>query len=402
MGPLNGVKVIELSTWAVVPCACEILGDWGADVIKIEHPEGGDPTRGWNGPGWLPKSSPMGVGWLADNRSKRSIALDLSKASGRSIVYKLVESADVFASNLQEPSLQRIGMEYETLRKLNPRLIYAHLTGYGRSGPASEKPGYDYSAFWASSGIMSLVGESGGPPGFQRPAMGDHMTTGYLVAGIAAALHARDKQGTGQRVDIALMGTGLWIDSWQTQATLLTGEDAGRVSQKAMPNPMFNIYQAKDGRWFIFVMLFPDRFWPPFCRALGIEHLEQDPRFATMEQREQHCEELISVVQQIIATKTTEEWVPVFDKHELVWAYVHTVKTALEDPQTTANQFVVELDHPELGRIKTVNSPVVFSETRSSPHTPPPLLGQHSEEILSEAGYDWDQIMRFKDDGVIL
>jgi len=402
MGPLEGVKVIELSTWAVVPCVGQIMGDWGADVIKIEHPEGGDPTRGWAGPGWLPPSAPLGVGWLADNRSKRSVAVDLSKEGGREIVYRLVKSADVFATNLQEPSLDRIQMDYETINQVNPKIIYAHLSGYGNSGPKRDKPGFDYSAFWASSGIMSLVGEKGGPPAFQRPAMGDHMTTGYLTAGILAALRARDRLGIGQRVDISLMGTGLWIDSWQTQSTLLTGEDAHQVSQKEMPNPLFNIYQAKDGHWFIFVMLFPDRFWPPFCRALDLLDLEHDPRFATGGSRAENRRELIAIIEERIATKTSKEWVPIFDEHELFWAHVHTISSALEDPQTEANQFILEMEHPVLGTIRVVNSPVVFSETPSSPAMPQPLLGQHTEEVLSDIGYDWDDIITFKDDGVIL
>jgi len=402
MGPLEGIKVIELATWAVVPCACEIMGDWGADVIKIEHPSDGDPTRGWAGPGWLPPSSPVGIGWIADNRSKRSISLDVSKELGREITYKLVEKADIFASNLQEPSLQRIGMEYEKLKQINSKLIYAHLTGYGREGPNWEKPGYDYSAFWASSGIMSLIGEAGTPPAFQRPAMGDHMATGYLLAGIIAALRARDTQGIGQRVDVTLMGTAMWIADWQTQATLLTNQDAKQVSQKELPNPMFNIYQAKDGRWFMFAMLFlPDRLWPPFCRALGIEHLEHDHRFETTEKRAEHCKELISIIGEIIASKTSKEWAPIFDKHGLIWAYVHTIKSAIEDPQTEANQFVVEVEHPELGKIKMVNSPVAFSQTPSSPSMPPPLLGQHTENILLELGYNWDDIITLKDKGVI-
>jgi len=402
MGPLEGIRVVELSTWAVVPCACEIMCDWGAEVVKIEHPDGGDPTRGWSGPGWLPPSSPLGVGWIADNRSKRSIALDLSKEDGRAIAYRLVEKADVFASNLQEPSLQKLRMDYDTLKQINPRVVYAHLTGYGRKGPKWDRPGFDYSAFWASSGIMSLIGEKGSPPAFQRPAMGDHMTTGYFTAGILAALRARDRLGMGQRVDIPLMGTGLWVDSWQTQATLLTSNDAQQVSQREMPNPMFNIYRTKDDRWLIFVMLFPERFWSSFCQALDRAHLEHDPRFETAEKRAENRRELISIVEEVIATKTSEEWVPIFDKHELVWAYVHTVKSALEDPQTEANQFVVEVEHPELGRMKMVNSPVSFSETPSSSRIPPPLLGQHTEEILLSIGYNWDDISRFKDKGAII
>ena len=404
MGALDGVKVVELGTWAVVPCTCEILGDWGADVIKIEHPAGGDPTRGWAGPGWLPPSSPVGVGWIADNRSKRTICLDLTKEHGKEVAYKLIGEADVFASNLQEPSLEKIRMDYETLKEINPRLIYAHLTGYGRNGPGCDRPGFDYSAFWASSGIMSLIGERGTPPAFQRPAMGDHMTTGYLAAGIIAALYARDRQGgMGQRVDISLMGTGMWVADWQMQATLLTDQDAERVSQKELPNPMFNVYRAKDDRWFMFAMLVdPDRRWPSFCRALGIEHLENDPRFNTTEMRAENSKELISTIGEILATRDSEEWVPIFNEHELVWAYVHTMKSATEDPQTEANQFIIEVEHPELGNIKMVNSPVKFSETPPVLNMPPPLLGQHTEEVLVELGYDWDYILKLKDEGVIL
>ena len=401
MGPLEGIKALELSTWAVVPCTCEILGDWGADVIKIEHPDGGDPTRGWAGSSWLPPSSPVGIGWIADNRSKRSICLDLSREQGREIAFKLVEKVDVFASNLRESSLQRISMDYETLEQINPKLIYAHVTGYGRRGPNREKPGYDYSALWASSGIMSLIGEEGSPPALQRPAMGDHMATGYLLSGIVAALYVRERQGIGQRVDISLMGTGMWVVSWQTQATLLSTQDAKQVSRKEMPNPMGNVYQAKDGRWLIFVMVFPERFWPPFCRALGMEHLEHDPKFETAEKRVENCKELVSIIEGIIATKTAEEWGPIFDKHELVWANVHTIKGAIEDPQTAANQFVVDAEHPELGKIRMVNSPVTFGYTPSSPGMPPPILGQHTEEILLATGYNWDDILSFKDEGVI-
>ncbi len=401
-GPLEGIKVVDFSTWAVGPATCEVLGDWGADVIKIEHPEGGDPTRGWRGIAWMPSGSPSNVGWLADNRSKKSITLDLSKDEGKKVAYRLIEKVDVFVSNLPADSLKKLRMDYETLKLINSKLIYGHVTGYGNKGSSALRPGYDYTGFWASSGIMSLMGEAGTPPGFCRPAFGDHVTTGYLVAGILAALYAREKSGVGQRVDITLMGTGLWAVDWQTQATLLTGKDAERANRKKMPNPMANSYQAKDGRWFMLFMLFPERFWPPFCKALNIEHLEHDPRFDTTERRARNCEELISIIDEVMASKTSAEWASIFGRYDLVWAHVHTILDAVNDPQTKANEFVVEVDHPEIGNLKMMNSPIRFSETPHEVRIPPPLLGQHTEEVLLELGYDWDSIGKLKGKGVIM
>jgi crotonobetainyl-CoA:carnitine CoA-transferase CaiB-like acyl-CoA transferase len=400
-GPLDGVRVLDLTTWAAAPAACQLLGDWGADVIKIEHPQGGDPARGWMGPGWLPPC-PITPGWEADNRNKRGIALDLSKEKGREVAYRLVKWADIFVSNLQESSLKRLNMDYESLKEVNPKLIYAHLTGYGRKGPYREKPGYDYSAFWASSGIMSTIGEPDTPPAFQRPAMGDHMTSLAFVGGILAALFARERHGISQRVDVSLMNTGMWITDWQGQAVLLSGQDIWRVSRRDMPNPMFNIYRAKDGRWFIFTMLFAERFWSLMCKALGIEHIEKDPRFDTVEKRAENKEELLAILDEVVATKTLDEWAPIFDKYELVWAYVHTIKSAIEDPQSEANEFIVELEHPVQGKMRAINSPIRFSETPHSIRNAAPLLGQHTEEVLLELGYSWDDIIKMKEEDVIL
>ncbi|HEX77391.1 MAG TPA: CoA transferase [Dehalococcoidia bacterium] len=400
--PLEGIKVIDLTTTAAMPAACLLLADWGAEVIKIEHPQGGDPGRWISALGWLPKCPVPSPLWEQDNENKRSIALDLRLEEGRQIGYKLIAGADVFASNLQEPSLKRIGMDYPSLRQVNPRLVYAHLTGFGSKGPNADKPGYDYSAFWASSGIMSTMGEPDGPPAFQRPAMGDHTTALAIAGGITAALLARERTGQGQKVDVALMATGMWVTSLQHQATLLSGQDIKRVGRRDMINPMWNCYRAKDGRWVQFVMLFPERFWPPFCKALGIEHLEHDPRFDTTEKREQNCAELVDIIDKVIAAKTLEEWTPLFDKYELVWAYVHTIKSALEDPQVEANNFLVDVEHPVVGKMKSVNSPIIFNETPITSRTPAPDLGQHSEEILLELGYSWEDISRFKERGVIL
>ncbi|MDP2953569.1 MAG: CoA transferase [Chloroflexota bacterium] len=399
-GPLQGVKVVEFSHTVAMPSACAILGDWGADVIKIEHPIEGDPIRGANALQWLPPC-PLNSHWELLNRNKRGIAVDLSKEQGRQIAYRLVEKADVFASNLQEPSLNRLAMDYDTLSRLNPRLIYTHLTGYGSRGPNREKPGYDFAAFWASSGLMFSMGERDGPPATQRGSMGDQVTSLAIAGGIAAALLSRTRTGAGQRVDISLLGAGIWMGGVQTQAVLLSGQEIERKSRKDMINPMWNYYQMRDGHWVYFTMQY-DRFWPPFCRALGIPHLEHDPRFETMEKREEHRKELIAILDETFATKTLSEWVPIFDEHGLIWGPVNTVKEVIEDPQTEANGFVVEMDHPEIGKIRTVASPCRFSETPAGPRTPAPQLGQHTEEVLLDYGFTWEDLEKLKDDGVIL
>lgn len=401
-GPLAGIKVIGLTTWAAMPAACVILGDWGAEVIKIEHPAGGDPSRAWSAEARGLPPCPLNPLWEQDNRNQKGVAIDLSRERGREIAYKLVENSDVFASNLQEPSLKRIAMDYDTLRQVNSRLIYAHLSGFGAKGPDWAKPGFDHTAFWASSGIMASLGEPDQPPPGQRVAIGDHITSLAIAAGIVAALFARERQGLGQRVDTCLMATGLWVNSIQIQASLLSGQEVPRASRASELNPLHNVYRCKDGHWIQLAVLQPDRFWSSFCRALGMEHLEGDLRFDTSERRARNCRELISILDGVIASRDLEEWGRSFDEWGLVWAPVNTVKDAAGDPQTVANRFVVPLEHPALGAMKTVSSPWGFSETPPAVRSPSPTLGQHTEEVLLRIGYTREDITGLKEEGVIL
>ena len=390
-GPLEGIKIIDLSTWAAAPAACVLLADWGADVIKIEHSTGGDPCRAFKGEGWLPDCK-LSPGWESDNRNKRSLALDLKKETAQKIAHQLIEKADIFVSNLPENALLRINMDENTLKTLNPDLTYGHLTGYGLKGENSKKPGYDFSAFWASSGIMSTIGDPESPPAFQRPAMGDHVTALAFAAGLLAALYAREKKSIAQKVDVSLMGTGIWTTSWQGQATILSGKDIKPVSRMDMKNPLFNIYKTKDQRWFIFTMVLPDSFWKALCQALALEELIDDPRFHSSDQRIANYKQLIELMDNAIGAKNMAEWVEIFNTYKLIWAPVNTIKSALEDHQSKENDFVVEVDHPVVGRIKLVNTPVRFSKTPHKIKNGAPMLGQHNEEILLELGYSQSDI----------
>lgn len=292
-------------------------------------------------------------------------------------------------------------MDYDTLKNINQRLIYAHLTGYGPKGPNWAKPGFDHTGFWASSGIMASLGEPDETPPLQRPGMGDHVTSLAIVAGITAALFVRERQGLPQRVDFSLLTTGMWMNAIQIQASLLSGQDIRRLSRKEIPSPIMTSYRCKDDRWIQFTM-FHERFWQLVCRALGIEHLEQDPRYCNPENRTINAAELISIFDSILATRDLSEWGKIFDKYDLVWAPVNTVKEVVDSPQALANQYILEMQHPVVGTMKSIASPFKFSKTPPEPPTPSPTLGQHTEEILLELGYKQDDIKALRKDKVIL
>src|SRR6185369_533426 len=294
-GPLVGVRVLELGIWVAVPSAAAVLADWGARVVKIEPPDG-DPLRGLAATGLVPYQPDVNPAFQLDNRGKRSVTLDLRTPEGRDVAHALVRKADVFLSNLRRQKLVGLGMDADTLRAVNPRLVYAGLTGYGTEGPERDRAAFDYAAFWARAGIMASLGEPEGPPPTQRPGMGDHMTGLGMAGAIAAALLARERTETGQELRMSLFHAGLWMLGSDVQVALATGYCHTPGGRKAAPNPLFNFYPTKDGRWLHLIMLQPDRHWRQFCEALGLTELIEDPRFATAPIRFQHCRELIALL----------------------------------------------------------------------------------------------------------
>jgi len=398
--PLEGIKVVDLTTWIVGPVASTILGECGAEVIKVENTEGGDTLRGL-------QSSGVNVGnvkhfWELCNRNKRGIAINLKSGAGRKIIYQLLEKADVFVSNLRPASLERLALDYDSVSRLNPQIIYAHASGYGPKGPDRDKPAFDEVAFWARSGIMSILGEPGTPPPPLRGAMGDLPTAALLAGNIMLALFVRERTGIGQQVTVSLLSAGMWVTGWDIQSALSTGQDIPRVSRKTIANPLYNTYQTKDEKWVQFQMVQTERYWSPLCRALGREDLENDPRFDSHEKRCQNSTLVISILDEILATKTREDWAERFDQSELIWAPVATIAEVIRDPQVLENKYVIDFDHPVLGQLKLPAIPFQLSKTPLKPRSPAPELGQHTEEVLLELGYDWDDITRFKDDGAIM
>ncbi|MBN2243936.1 MAG: CoA transferase [Acidobacteria bacterium] len=401
-GALDGIKVVELGHWVAVPSACAILADWGAEVIKIENPGMGDGLRGMRSIEGIPMSNHLMPVFEVLNRGKRGLGVDLRLKQGREIVYRLVERSDVFVSNFQPRVLDKLGMDYETLGRRNSKLVYASLTGYGESGADREKPGYDYAAFWARGGLMSKLCAPSGTPPSHRPGIGDNITSMCITSGILAALLSRERGGRGQKVAFSLYQTAAWVMNQDLQVALYRKEEIPNIERLKAKNPLWNSYRTGDGRWIQLAMMQSERYWPGFCKAVGRPELQQDTRFDTDAKRERNNEALVSIIGEIFAARTLREWMDILDRHGMVNSMAQTVMEITGDPQAEQNGFFARLDHPNAGEIRLVASPVKFSETGAEVQGPAPQVGQHTEEILLEAGYSWEDITRLKDEGAII
>jgi len=399
-GPLEGVQVLELGIWVAVPSAAAVLADWGGRVVKIEPPDG-DPLRGLAATGLVPYQPDVNPAFQLDNRGKRSIVLDLRRPEGRDVAHALARRCDVFVSNLRRHKLAALGMDYGTLRRLNPRVIYAGLTGYGIDGPERDRAAFDYAAFWARAGIMASLGEPEGPPPTQRPGMGDHMTGLGMAGAIAAALFARERTGVGQELRMSLFQSGMWMLASDIQVAITTGYCHTPGGRRAAPNPLFNFYRTADGHWLHLVMLQPDRHWATFCAAIDREDLRDDARFASASVRFQHCRELIAILDPVFASRTLAEWAAALDGAECYWGRVQSVEEVARDPQADAIGAFAMTALGDGRPLRLVKSPVVFRETPAAVGGPAPELGQHTEEVLLEAGYSWDDIARLKETGAL-
>jgi crotonobetainyl-CoA:carnitine CoA-transferase CaiB-like acyl-CoA transferase len=383
-GPLEGIRVVELGVWVAGPAAGCVLADWGADVIKIEPPGIGDPARTFSKMfGVELPSNPI---FENDNRSKRSIALDLSSEAGRDIALELLDRADVFVTNVRMAGLARRGLDPKSLGARNPRLVYGAISGYGFSGPDADRAAYDIAGFWARSGIAAALTSKGSHPPFQRGGMGDHNAGLALAGGISAALFRRERSGEGQLVMTSLLREGLYTLSFDLSVAARFGVGIQVADRAAMGNPCINNYQDKDGRWFWLVGLEGERHWPPLARVAGHPEWTLDPRFATPPQRAANARALIAELDAVFATRTREEWAQIFDaEQDLWWAPVQSVDEVLADPQVHAAGGFVEVPDGE-GTTLLPATPVDFAGTPCTPRAMAPALGQHSDAILGELG----------------
>ncbi|THD71334.1 MAG: CoA transferase [Bradyrhizobium sp.] len=397
-GIFEGLKVLDCASFIAAPAAATVLADFGAEVIKIEPPVTGDPYRHLpNLPGY--PVSPHNFAWMLESRNKRSLALDLSRPEGQAVLHRLAGGADVFITNFPPQVRARLGLTYAKLAPLNERLIYASFTGYGEKGDEANKPGFDSNAYWARSGLMDLVrADTNVAPARSVAGMGDHPCAMALYGAIVTALYKRERTGKGSHVRSNLMANGIWANGILAQAKLCGAKFGERRPRERALNAVTNHYKCKDGRWIMLSLLSEDRQWPTLARCLGREDLITDARFATRADRHARSVELIKIFDQIFITRDLAEWRRILDGNGLVFGVVGILDDIPNDKQMLENEVLVPFENDTM---LTVNSPIWVDGSDKIPPRHPPGIGEHSDAVLREAGYDEAAIAQLRASGAV-
>jgi crotonobetainyl-CoA:carnitine CoA-transferase CaiB-like acyl-CoA transferase len=398
---LRGVTVVEVAQWWFAPSAATILAEWGASVIKIEHPLHGDPIRGLSTSGAMPGAASVNFMLEQCNHGKRSIGLDIASVEGRRVLDELLEQADVFVTSFLPGARQKLRLDVDDVRAVNPQIIYARAHAAGDRGPERDRGGFDAATFWARGGVANqLTPAEASAPVSPRPSFGDGICGMSMAGAVAAALFGREKHGEPSVIDVSLLGTAAWVMAPDVAAAALMPGGIPVLPRTASPNPLSTCYRTADGRWLWLAMLQADRFWPELCEKLGRPDLVVDERFASSTARAENLAACMAELEAAFASATLAEWRERLADAQGVWAAVQTPTEVLEDPQVQANGYVADVDYGESGSHKLVVGPAQF-EGQPPTLTPAPDLGQHTEEILQEIGRDWDQIMELKIAGVV-
>ncbi len=405
MGIMDGIKVVEVASWTYVPVAGAVLAEWGADVIKIEHPESGDPQRGLAASGLVP-TGPGGVAHMMElpNRGKRSVGLDLGTPEGRELLLELSATADVFLTNFRPQARRKLRIDVEDIRAVNPSIIYVRGSGQGQRGPDAEMGGYDGCTFWGRGGPSDIISDpdDGYPIAQPGPAFGDVIGGLTIAGGISAALFHRERTGESVIVDNSLLGTAMWATGASSLAAGLFGVDRlPKRDRTETPNPIVGTYRTADGRFISLVMLESDRYFGDLVTLLGRPELATDPRFSDHAARATNSVACVGALDELFAQKSLAEWKPILAKAKGVWAAVQTPSELLVDPQALANGYIREVEAKSGTVFRMVPSPLQFDETPPD-LTRAPEHGEHTDEVIGELGYDQDALLELKIKGVIL
>jgi formyl-CoA transferase len=397
---LQGIRVVEAASMVLIPSVAAVMADFGAQVIKVEPPGGGDIHRyGHQLPG-MPVSE-IPYTFQVENRNKKSIVLDLKAEAGREIMLDFIAKADVFVTNYRTQALKKLKMTYEDFKKINKRLIYAYASGYGETGPEAGKPGYDMVSFWTRSGIEAQVFPvEGWPCGFPYGS-GDRPAGMNLLTAVLLALLSREKTGEGSRVTTSLLSSGAWTNSTMIQAALCGAQFNPKVPRERAYNFTYIHYMPKDGRPFKLNIHDYAKGWAPFCRAVGRPDLIDDPRFATIEVRVKNMPELIAIFDEIIAQQDLDYWIKTLTEHDIPFSPISSYEDIAVDPQMEATNVFVDVDHPRFGHFRTVDSPFTIEGSEKVKAGAAPELGEHTRLILKEMGYPEEKIQEFFDKGVV-
>jgi crotonobetainyl-CoA:carnitine CoA-transferase CaiB-like acyl-CoA transferase len=400
-GLFAGLRVIDTSNYIAGPAAAVILADYGADVVKIEPPDGGDAYRRFQTTPGNPASS-FDYGWQIDNRGKRGLALDLRSEAGQDVFRRLVAQADVLLVNAPLATRPRLGLEYASLAELNPRLIYASFTAYGETGPDAHRSGFDHTASWARSGLMDTIKPApDSAPARVATGMGDHVAAVTLFAGIVSALYHRERTGRGTTVMTNLMANGLWMNAVQAQAMLFGAEYAYREPRDRSRFPLHNIYPTSDGRWFHLIAVPEDKYWPVLLDLLDDPGLRGDPRLVSAASRREHAHALIAALDSAFKRAPLSHWEAQLNGAGIPFGAVARLRDIPTDRQMRETGAIVPLAGIELSGAATVDSPLWLGDVRKAPARRAPRLGEHSAAVLAEYGIPADEIRELMASGVV-
>ena len=397
--PLEGIRILEYAIFHAGPGASAILGDMGAEIIKIEAGQG-DPVRIWTQVGKFSMDLPSkrSLMYELSNRNKKGITLDIKQERGKEVFHRLLKNSDVFLTNLRKTTKDKLGLDYETISKINPQIIHANVSGFGPEGPMNDLGAFDPMG-QAISGMMFATGTK--DPSMMQVAVLDQATAIATSHAIMSSLYIRERYGIGQEVHVSLYSTAIWLLHANMLVSGLMNVDASVGWERPHNTPLRNNFCCKDGNWVMGVHHPPEKYWETFCRATGQEALIEDPRFLDEDKRTENCPELVAIFDEVFATKTRDEWMGILMQNGLMFCPIQRCIDVLKDPQAIENNYMVDFDHPDFGTIKIPGFPIHFSSFEANTTAAAPSLGQHTDEVLSDAGYSMQEIDEMRQSKVI-